>query len=213
MRRVLRYLSSLLWPRALQCLNCQRVTEGGLLCPECEEELERRRLPVCDGDVHSVWPYDGCARQLVLGLKDGCMADCAKVLARGMAAYIKDVALEEDTVLTWVTMPESRRRVRGIDHGRLLCEELGALTSLPARQLLTRRGDGHTQRGLSHEARRRNLLGAFTCEGPVHGTVLLIDDVLTTGSTGEACTAALREAGAQRVIFMTALRVIRDKKD
>lgn len=205
--RLFRMLEDVLWPRALQCLCCESCTEGELLCPDCAAQLRNLRLPMTDGPVQSVWAYKECAGRLVRGLKDGCVADCAKVLAEGMAEVVREMQLPPDTVLTWVTMPRARRRVRGIDHGRILCEELAARTGLETRELLKRTGEGHTQRGLSRQQRLRNLAGRFACDAEIHGTVLLIDDVFTTGATAQACTEVLCRSGAEAVYMLTATRV------
>ena len=69
------------------------------------------------------------------------------------------------------------------------------------------------QAGLTHGARRRNVAGAFrplsASEALKGRRVLLIDDVMTTGSTGAACAAALKRAGAARVALLTVARVDR----
>lgn len=203
-RRAADCVAAVIWPRGVKCLCCDEPPEGGFLCADCASELERLRLHGQAGDVRSVWAYRGSAKRLVLGLKLDCMEDCAAVLARGMADAICDMCLPPETVLTWVTMPEKRRRVRGIDHGRVLCEAIAEKTGLPVRQLLVRTRRVRTQRGLSGDKRRRNLTGSFRCDGPVHAPVLLIDDVLTTGATTETCRQALREAGAPCVFILTA---------
>lgn len=205
--RLLRVLADALWPRGLQCLCCERCTDGELLCPECAAQLQRLRLPMENGPVQSVWVYSGCASRLVVGLKDNCIADCAKVLAEGMAEVVRDMQLPSDTVLTWATMPKARLRERGIDHGRMLCEEIAARTGMKARKLLVRTRDGHTQRGLSKVQRWRNLEGRFGCKEALSGAVLLIDDVLTTGATVQTCSDVLKRGGAQEVFVITATRV------
>jgi predicted amidophosphoribosyltransferase len=67
-----------------------------------------------------------------------------------------------------------------------------------------------TQTGLSNTSRRRNVTGAFEVRQPVAGKrILLIDDVMTTGSTVAACAAALRRAGAIRIVVLTVARADR----
>lgn len=209
MRSIIRRLEAILWPRALQCLCCPECTDGQLLCPSCRAELRSLRLEAHRGSHHSVWAYAGCAKRLVTGLKHECIADCAAVMGRGMAEAVKRLELPADTVMTWVTMPENRRRVRGIDHGRLLCETIAGYAGMPAEQLLVRQGRIHTQRGLNREKRLSNLQGSFAAAKELQGTVLLIDDVMTTGATADACSAVLYEAGAAQVVVLTATRVLR----
>ncbi len=207
MRRWLARLEEFLWPRGIQCLCCEERAKVGLLCPDCHQQLRQLRLPLQNGAVQAAWAYSGCARRLVLGLKENCMADCAAVLADGMAEVIQEMELPPNTVLTWVTMPEQRRRKRGIDHGMLLCQAVADRTGMAARELLLRTGAGHTQRGLSGAERRQNLSGRFQCREHLNGPVLLIDDVLTTGATAQICTEALLKGGAEAVYVLTATRV------
>jgi predicted amidophosphoribosyltransferase len=65
-------------------------------------------------------------------------------------------------------------------------------------------------KGLNHNQRRTAVAGAFKAAGPMNGrTVILIDDVLTSGSTAEACARALRKAGAGRIELICWARVVR----
>lgn len=209
MTALFRRLEDFVWPRGVHCLCCGCVSGGMLLCEDCREELDAIRLPDEDGLVRSVWQHADRARELVIGLKHGSMADCAAVLAPAMAETLRQMSPPQGTVLTWVTMPEDRRRERGIDHGRLLCEAVAAQTGLPCDQLLIRRGKIHTQQGLNRAERLQNLSSTLLCPEEVRTPVLLIDDVLTTGATTEACSRALRVQGARWIGVLTATRVIR----
>ncbi len=204
MNDLLKHLQALFYPSGMQCLCCRFASGGALLCPACQLELEALRLPAEPRWTGSVWRYDGCARALVIGLKYSNTADCAAVLAEGMAQSVRAMHLPQDTVLTWVTMPEQRLRERGIDHGRLLCEALSERTGFPVRPLLSRTAHVHTQRGLNRAERLRNLSDTICCDEAVHGPVLLVDDVLTTGATAETCRRVLLDAGASQVYVLTA---------
>ena len=211
MRRFWWRLGEILWPRGTACLCCPELSYGQLLCPDCQKALTAMRLhgeDAGDEGVRSVYRYDGVAKQLVRLLKEQCLEDAAHVLAEDMAEALSAMALPEDAVLTWVTMPEKRRKVRGIDHGRTLCEAVARRTGRPVRQLLIRRGNGHTQRGLNREARLKNIAGSICCEMKVDVSVLIIDDVLTTGATASACAEALRAAGAPKVYALTATKAM-----
>lgn len=206
-RRKIEALEAVLWPQGVQCLCCDEAAGELLLCPVCASELSHLRLRGQAGPVRSVWAYRGCARQLVIGLKQECVKNCAAVLADEMANAVREMQLPAETVMTWVTMPESRKRIRGIDHGRTLCEAVAERAGLPARRLLERRHRVHTQRGLSAEQRQRNLTGSLACRERITVPVLLIDDVLTTGATTRICSEALRNAGAPCVYVLTATYV------
>ena len=209
MLKWLKLLDALIAPRGVKCLCCVEWTHGELLCQECRRSLEALRLSPEEGqqgDVCCVFQYDGVPRELVLLLKEDCCADAAEVLAEAMVDSLKRMQLPADTVITWVTMPETRRRRRGIDHGRELCEALSRRCGLPVSQLLTRTGRIQTQRGLSREKRLQNLNGTFLCSEKLDAPVLLVDDVFTTGATSSACAEVLMAVGAPRVCVLTAAR-------
>lgn len=214
MIRLIRRLEDILWPRGFKCLCCDELGEGKLLCADCAKALDKKRLvfPATKvGNVSSVYRHDGIARKLVLLLKYECAADAASVLADEMAEVIKEMKLPPDTVMTWVAMPEIRRRKRGIDHGRTLCEAVAARTGFQVRKLMERKGRVHTQRGLNRDRRLKNLTGSIRCSEAVHGPVLLIDDVMTTGATSSLCTSVLLAAGAEQVHVLTATRVMKKR--
>ena len=167
-------------------------------------------LDAGEGNVRSVYRYDGAAKDLVLLLKEEGVADAAAVLAEEIAETIRTMEIPPDAVLTWVTMPELRRRKRYIDHGRRLCEETAMLSGMKCRQLFRREGMLHTQRGLNRMARLRNLRGSIVCRERVNVPVVIIDDVLTTGATVSACADALIAAGAPGIYAVTATKVVMD---
>jgi len=208
-RRLLRLMDDLIAPRGVKCLCCEARSDGELLCPDCKMALKAMRLDSMEEssvDLRCAYRYDGAARQLVISLKDRCVEDAAIVLADGMYDLVRQMQLPTNTVLTWVTMPERRRKRRAIDHGHVLCKALSDLCGLPVKQLLSRKGNPHTQRGLNRERRLRNLEGTFLCDEKLTGPVLLVDDVMTTGSTAALCTEALMKAGADRVYVITAAK-------
>lgn len=211
MIRWIRQLEQIIWPRRLKCLCCDALSRGEWLCPACRKSLHDLKLPswqAGDASARSVYRYDGPARQLVLLLKGQCVQDAADVLAEAMADEARQLELPPDTVLTWVTMPKARRRVRGIDHGQTLCDAVARHIGLPVRQLLVRSGRIHTQRGLNREARLKNLAGTIACHEIIDVPVLLIDDVMTTGATAAACAEVLMKSGAPRVYVLTAARTM-----
>ena len=212
--RFLKRIEDILWPRGLGCLCCDHLCPGELLCPTCRKGLDALKLSddaQADGNIHSVYRYDGTARQLVILLKDQCLEDAASVLAQEMANVIKTMALPDNTVLTWVPMPEVRKVKRGIDHGHVLCQAVARQTGLPIRQILIRSRNSHTQRGLNREARLTNIAASIRCEKHITDPVILIDDVLTTGATVSVCTKALKDAGAPAVFALTATKVVMSK--
>lgn len=204
LKRLDALMMNLIYPRRTACLICGRPSRGRWLCPVCTEDLENQRLPETP-DRRAVFVHSGAARELIHRLKYSGLSDAAEALAEPMADLARSLSLPKDTVITWVPMPAERLRERGIDHGRTLAEALARQVGLPVRGLMIRQGRGrHTQQGLSREERLRNLSGAFMPVAGVPRHVLLVDDVMTTGATAQACTVCLMSDGAEMVTVITA---------
>lgn len=234
LRSLCRAVMDALYPQKWLCLCCgQRPSHGEYLCSACAEALEVSRLtmwicPACGAEVtgsrcaycedwetetaRPAYPHSGVARKLVHCLKYDNLADAAHLLAPAMAENAARLSLPPETVVTWVAMPEKRRRERGIDHGRILAEAVAAEMGLVSRPLLVRtKKHVHTQRGLHRAERLSNLRGVFACTEDIPSCVLLVDDVLTTGATAHVCASCLRTGGAQRVCVVTATQAQRKK--
>jgi competence protein ComFC len=132
-----------------------------------------------------------------------------KTLARHLAGAMGEVwDLEAETV-TWVPLSRRRRARRGFDQAELLARAVAPRLGLPVRRLLLRTRDTPPQARTGAATRRRALRGAFRPTGRAASSVLLVDDVLTTGATAAGCATALRQAGAERVIVLVAARSVR----
>jgi ComF family protein len=106
-----------------------------------------------------------------------------------------------------------RKWRRGFNQSELLAQELSRRSGVPLIAALRRVRPTSVQAGLSHSARRRNVAGAFQAVRAAHRlkgkSALLIDDVMTTGSTAAACARELKRAGAARVALLAVARVDR----
>jgi predicted amidophosphoribosyltransferase len=111
--------------------------------------------------------------------------------------------------LTFVPPDGDRSVKRGYHPAEQLARALSQLWSLPLTSALGRTRMPKRQRGLSLAERRRNVAGSFAAKGRVRGTVALVDDVYTTGSTASAAASALRRGGARRVEVVTFARAVR----
>jgi ComF family protein len=211
------FLLDTVYPESAVCRACGRVSRGGVLCPDCASRLradgtlfawDREDL---EEDLHaySLRPHTGVARSLVIRLKHQAEKCLAEELAQILLPLPPYVSFSPDTVVTWVPMPESRRRNRGIDHGRALAEAAARQLNLPCRPLLSRRETRQkTQASLGQQARAANLKDAFFPRENISFPVLLVDDVLTTGTTARRCAAALRSAGAVQITVLTFTRAV-----
>jgi ComF family protein len=144
-------------------------------------------------------------------LKYGRKVALARVMARYMAPLRGDWS--EDALLVPVPLHRWRLWGRGFNQSALVAGELGRLWGLPTESGLLRRiKRTRPLKGLNHNQRRRAVTGAFKVgQSNVvkDRTIILVDDVLTSGSTAEACASALLRAGAGRVELICWARVVR----
>jgi ComF family protein len=113
-------------------------------------------------------------------------------------------------VLVPVPVHPARRRARGYNQAALLAAELGSRASLTVEDILVRSRETARQHGLGRAARLQNLRGAFDARrAPPPGvTAVLVDDILTTAATLEACAEVLRGRGAARVLGFAVAREV-----
>jgi ComF family protein len=154
--------------------------------------------------------YDDHARRLILDLKRGGRRDGLPVFARWMGAASAN-ALARADFLAPAPMHWMRLATRSFNHqAAWLAQALSQASGKPWRPgALTRIKRRKSQEGLSASERRRNVGGAIKAGRCAGKTVLIVDDVFTTGATLEACARALRKAGAAEVHAVTLARVVR----
>lgn len=155
--------------------------------------------------------YNDVARSLVSRLKYGDRPELARFCARLMAQAGHEL-LDNDAVLVPVPLHLTRQFSRRYNQSGELARALGRLTGVAVDQgLVTRRKKTRQQVGLSGDARRRNVAGAFAVRDVVHLSgrrAVIVDDVITTGATVKAVARALRGAGVERVDVLSFARVV-----
>ncbi len=142
--------------------------------------------------VDACYLYEGRAAQAVKRLKYERASPLRDSMARLMAARH---AIADDEMVVPVPIHWTRRFERGFNQSEWLASQLPHVSGALRRIRATR-----PQVGLNRAARQRNIVGAFAASPLVHGRrVVLVDDVITSGSTVLACREALRQAGAAEV--------------
>jgi predicted amidophosphoribosyltransferase len=201
-------LGDLLLPH--RCPVCLRLGESP--CPGCRRALLRpapAAPPVGVDRCVAAVAYRGSGRAVVASVKfRGDRGPLPWLVVRlldglgaggpGCVAPAEDVA-----VVTWVPATGPHRRRRGVDGTELLARAVAAELGRPARRLL-RRGAGPPQVGRPAAARREGP--DLSARVTVDGTVLVVDDVVTTGATASAAARAMRSAGASSVWFAAIAR-------
>ncbi|MCU0950984.1 MAG: ComF family protein [Burkholderiaceae bacterium] len=218
-------LRRLLSPR---CLMCATV-DGDPLCSTCAATFFPRELPRCRACAQRLGPAvgslcGGCLREppgfdatlaladyappidgLVVALKFGHQLEIASSLGRLLAPAVASIA-SPSAVLVAVPLAFERQRDRGFNQALEIARAVARITGLPLRaDALMRTRHRPAQEGLSRDERRRNVRGAFAVPAPretdIAGhDVVVIDDVMTSGSTLDEVARTLKRAGAVRVL-------------
>lgn len=209
-----------LWEKVLdlvfppKCPFCRRILKdpGASACAACIPELpwlegeEERSVEFADG-CFSPLAYRGAVPEAVYRYKFGRVRALGRPFA-GLMARCLDIRLEErPDLICWAPLSGKRLRERGFDQAELLAREVGRRLSVPVRPVLWKKRHTVPQSGLEDEsARRANAQGAYALlpGADLRGKrVVLVDDVVTSGSTLSACTALLRQGGAEGVYCLT----------
>lgn len=175
------------------------------MCTVCEATLlplDDEWIPRGPGDpldgVARAYRYTGRAEQAVHRLKYSRVTSLADPMAGLMKGFLAKVSLLDADAFVPVPIHWTRRCFRGFNQSDLLCLDLPA--SAVRKDLVRRVRATRPQVGLSPEERRRNLADAFEASAEAEGqTVVLLDDVLTSGYTAFECAKALKAKGALKV--------------
>lgn len=189
-----------------RCVLCRKREDW--LCAVCREQARPpQEAIVIRGVTRALapWAYEGGPRSLILALKLRGLKTAAGPLIEEMARCATRAAVDAEAV-TWVPARARDRTLRGFDHAEVLARGVASRTGVPAVPLLARRGYQADQAGLTRSERLSNLAAAFAARSAPPRSILLIDDLVTTGATAAACTAALKGAGAGRVDLLVACR-------
>jgi len=201
------------------CMDHGEADRGGadrgevrcLLCQRVDPPFERA---VAYGS------YDGGLRDLIHVLKFQQVRPAAQFLGRVLAETIANLeqAMPVGTIAV-VPVPLHKRKQaqRGFNQAEMIARVVVKQLSRPKRfelctGILVRRRDTGSQIGLTSHQRRENLGGAFAVDDPTRilkRDILLIDDVLTTGTTASECARVLLRAGAARVWVATVARTLK----
>jgi competence protein ComFC len=192
----------MLMPR--KCLGCGR--EGSYICQDCSvfpSEVNMVEASSQSG-IMSVWEYEGIIERAILKIKhEGCY-DIINELMEKVFEKI-ELTLPGDTVITYVPMYKKREKERGFNQARLIAEKIGKKTGKPVAGLLEKAKDGPSQTSLESQERFENVRNVFIAKsiGTQPQSVLLVDDICSTGSTLNECRKALENSGVKNVLAFT----------
>jgi competence protein ComFC len=210
LRRTLRQLSNaalnLLYPP--RCIGCDRHI-GSLLCDDCQNRLtpvqavQEANSPLSERKATAL--FDPTIRKAIHELKYHGQRGYVDILGQRLVKTLRETGWAA-TALSAIPLHQNRIKQRGFNQSALLASYMATELGIPFRADMVRRTrDTQQQVGLNLRERKSNVDGAFEADPAiVQGqSIVVIDDVYTTGATLRACASALREAGATQVWALT----------
>lgn len=193
-----------------RCILCRRFLSPGQprICPACLERMPRtenggRRRGDYFSECVSALYYEGSVKSAILRYKFGGVQAYAGAFGELVASCVYEDLEGEYDILSWVPLDPKRRRERGYDQAELLAREAGRrLRREPVRVLRKKPGVRPQSQTGDPAKRRANIAGAYRVSDAalVRGRkILLVDDIVTTGSTLSECARTLLLAGAEDV--------------
>lgn len=213
--KILKYISELLFP--WKCVFCGCVLENTDICSDCE-----KNLPYTKGDsIYQKFPFvDKCVSPLYY--KDrvresihrykfyGCSAYFARYAAMMADCVENNLDCGGIDVISWIPLSKKRQHARGYNQAELVAREMAKLVGLPCAAVLKKIKNNKAQSSTrSFRQRSKNVVGAYELidGADVKGKhILLVDDVVTTGSTLSEAARMLKKAGAKAVYCATLAR-------
>jgi ComF family protein len=203
-----------------RCIQSPEPLDAEFFCVSCRTPFqnafpldEEGRCALCRSGLrgfdaaYAYGAYEGPLRRLIHLFKYSKI----RTLARPLGGLLMRALPRDERFDAIVPVPLywRRRLQRGFNQAELLARGISRSTGIPVIRALRRVHATPTQAGLSNSARRRNVAAAFRSRPIAGKRILLIDDVMTTGSTATACANALKRGGAKRVALLTVARVDR----
>lgn len=187
------------------CMKC-----GGPIASEEAEYCEKCAVSDRGWDMgRSAYPYQGTAGSIIRTIKNEGTEEFVRFFAAQLHISQKSYLYRTgaECIVPVPLHPEKLRR-RGFNQAELLAEALSRETGIPVRLLLNKEKKTKEQKHLTKTQRQTNVKDVYRVDETVLGrelpqTVLLLDDIITTGSTLTACARVLKKAGIKKVYFLT----------
>ena len=197
-----------------KCYFCGKSKYSEKMCPNCFEKLEFSDFcanRIINGiDIYCAGIYTKELQKLIRGLKYHKQKDLAYYQAKFMFNYFKNISVFQNKDFELIPVPLYSKRIkeRGYNHMELVCEEFSKLSGFKCNfELIKRIKNTKPQYKLNRNQRLENLSNAFDINKDVYKnkTLLIFDDICTTGATFEEIIKELKNSGITNIIcFSTA---------
>ncbi len=173
-----------------RCYSCRRLTKDFKVCTACRSRVRLSNVWVCT-------QYEGVAKKIIEKMKLNSSRSVCDIIAKQMKETLPH--LPSEVIIVPLPTATSRRRQRGFDHSELIAKNLSYLSNNDYYKALSREGQAR-QTGSGRQMRKMQVKGAYLPIKDVNNmSILLVDDIVTTGATIEEAAKVLKAAGASRV--------------
>jgi len=191
------------------CLGCGK--EGKYICKDCELFM----VEISNyGKLISFWEYNGVVKKAIHQIKYNGIYDIV-----GELVSKKEFEINKNTIITFVPTHIKRKKERGFNQAEIIAKELGKKANVPVVKLLEKTKETPDQAILDREHRLINLKGSFAEARPLQkekhieairgrASILIVDDVYTSGATMEECAKVLHKAGFKNISYFTLAKTV-----
>ena len=195
-----------------KCLICNEtiIKRENYICEKCKKELKIDDIMISivmdDGseiECFSPFEYSGKIKKSILRFKFKGYKNYSKffaeVMAKGVTQKFSNIKFD---CITYVPLRPERKRSRGYNQSECIASDISSIINVPCEELISKIKSNHIQHELDFSSRIENVKGVYAVknERAVKGkTILLCDDIITTGSTLRECAKTLLESGAKEV--------------
>jgi len=185
------------------CPHCHKNTKEGGYCFACSKDL-----CLVSSFAIVVYKEDGLIGEIIQILKYNYAEDILIVFEKLINNFVKQNQSLFSQIDLVVPIPLHKKRFveRGFNQAKLIAEIVAREINKPCREVITRSRHTLQQAKLRRDERLENIKDAFKIVDSVQGSILLVDDVFTTGTTLQECAKVLKEGGARSVTGFTVAR-------
>lgn len=185
------------------CRKCGRITYEEGLCYSCRSGITKWDRAFC------LYVYDFPADEMIWHMKYRAKPHIAKSLGRRLGESLRNSLKEKFDIITFIPSSAERISERGYNQAELLAEEVGKILGIPVVDSMSASDSAH-QVGLDAAGRAENAVSRFSTKTDVAGKrIIIIDDVMTTGSTMAEAAGVLKDAGCEYILAATVAQTVK----
>lgn len=201
LKKIVFGILDIIYPEEDKCICCKAEEYIGI-CDECLKKIKRVET---QDKILTYGFYGGNLKKLILQMKYNKSFTAAKILSGLLIDLIEENNIKAD-IICYVPMSKSSKVKRGFNQCEVLAENISREIGIPLSKALIKVKNTREQKTLSKEERMKNIQGAFGVRdnlGINDRSIILIDDVVTTGATIIECEKILKKYGANKITILT----------